>query len=220
MGRIVVRDYPHHVTQRGNYKNIVFTNKSDYERYLAWLNIYSQKYGLLFLTYSLMPNHVHFIAIPTKDNSMAKTFNTCHMIYSQYFNKKKNACGHLWQGRFYSNALDENHLYAAVRYIENNPVRAGLVAAPEDWEWSSARHHLTGNNPGLNLLDFSKYMEIDNWRDYLAEPDDADVIKNFKANTLTGRPLGSDTFVDKIETMFDRTLKSARRGRPKKVTEK
>src|SRR3989338_6270468 len=107
-----------------------------------------------------MPNHVHYIAIPQKDDSLAKTFNTCRMRYSQYFNKKKRSFGHLWQGRFYSCVLDEPHLYAAIRYIENNPVRARLAKRAEDWDWSSARYHITGEKSILTITDIDKYLDI------------------------------------------------------------
>lgn len=125
IGRVVVKDYPHHVTQRGNYRHTVFIEKSDYQQYLGWLDMYAKNNGLSFLVYCLMPNHVHYIAIPQNDDSLAKTFNITHMRYSQYFNRKKRAFGHLWQGRFYSCVLDDYHLYAAIRYIETTLLGQG-----------------------------------------------------------------------------------------------
>lgn len=216
IGRIVVKDYPHHITQRGNYRHAIFIDPLDYERYLVWLDMYAKKNGLLFLAYCLMPNHVHFIAIPEKDDSLARTFNTCHMRYSQYFNRKKHAFGHLWQGRFYSCVLDEYHLYAVIRYIENNPVRARLAAKAEGWDWSSARYHVTGERSILTLTDIDKYLNIDNWTGYLAQADDLSVIKNIKANILTGRPLGNESFITRIEKTFHMRLKPLARGRPRK----
>ncbi len=216
IGRIVVKDYPHHITQRGNYRHTVFIEKSDYQKYLEWLEMYAKKNSLLFLAYCLMPNHVHYIAIPEKDDSLAKTFNTCHMRYSQYFNKKKRSFGHLWQGRFYSCVLDEPHLYAAIRYIENNPVRANLAKKAEDWDWSSARYHITGEKSILTLTDTGKYLDINNWKNYLMQIDDPAIIANIKANTLTGRPLGGDAFVTRIERIFNLRLRPLTRGRPRK----
>ena len=115
IARVVIKDCPHHITQRGNYKQIVFSEHNDYQKYIEWLSDYCQKHKLTILGYCLMPNHVHFIAIPHQTDSLAKTFNNCHMRYSQYYNKKNNATGHLWQGRFFSCALDEKHLYEAIR---------------------------------------------------------------------------------------------------------
>ncbi len=138
MSRVVAVGLPHHITQRGNYRQDVFLDESDRNQYLEWVRDYSIKYGLSILTYCLMRNHVHFIAIPSKEDSLAKTFNAAHMRYSQYFNKKLRQKGHIWQGRFYSCILDEAHLILAARYIERNPVRAGIVEKP--WQnWNSGK---------------------------------------------------------------------------------
>ena len=124
--RTVAVNYPHHITQRGNFRQNVFEDDIDKKNYLAWIEEYSRRYGLTLLSYCLMQNHVHFIAIPHKEDSLARTFNTAHMRYSQYYNKKINTAGHLWQGRFFSCVMDDKHLLAATRYIERNPVRAHL----------------------------------------------------------------------------------------------
>ncbi|MBN2453701.1 MAG: transposase [Candidatus Omnitrophica bacterium] len=216
IGRIVVQGYPHHITQRGNYRQTVFVEKPDYQKYLELLELYAVKNNLLLLAYCLMPNHVHYIAVPQNDNSLAKTFNACHMRYSQYFNKKKRSFGHLWQGRFYSCVLDEPHLYAAIRYIENNPVRARLTRTAENWDWSSARYHISGERSIVTLANIDKHLYISNWKDYLMQIDDPTIIGKIKANTLTGRPLGSNVFVTKIERIFNIRLTPLTRGRPRK----
>ena len=100
VARIVAPGYPHHITQRGNYAQEVFPEDSDRQQYLEWIAEYSKKHEVSLLGYCLMGNHVHFIAVPRKDDSLAKTFNAAHMRYSQYINKKRNVRGHLWQGRF------------------------------------------------------------------------------------------------------------------------
>lgn len=123
--RLVLPGYPHHVTQRGNYQQTVFKTKEDYDFYMNLLKKYANEHSLSVIAFCLMPNHVHFICIPGNEDSLADTFKITHMIYAQYLNKKNNIKGHLWQGRFFSSILDERHLYAAVRYVENNPVRAG-----------------------------------------------------------------------------------------------
>ena len=95
--------------------------------YLQLLRKYSEKYALKIGAYCLMNNHVHYVAVPMNDDSLAKTFNTLHMMYARYFNQKIGANGHLWQGRFFSCVLDEPHVYAAVRYVESNPVRVKMI---------------------------------------------------------------------------------------------
>lgn len=216
IARIVAIGYPHHITQRGNYRQTVFTNDAEYALYLKWLNEYAKKNSLAILAYCLMPNHVHFVAIPQKEYSLARTFNACHMRYSQYFNKKKKLTGHLWQGRFFSCILDENYLYAAVRYIENNPVRAKLVKQPEDWKWSSARPHISEATSILALDDAKKYLDIEDWQEYLSQREDASAITKIRGNTLSGKPLGSKNFITKLEKFFGKRITPLPRGRPKK----
>jgi len=216
IARIVASGHPHHITQRGNYKQTIFTSDDDYKTYLKHLREYIGKYGLSILAYCLMPNHVHFVAIPDNANSLSKTFNASHMRYAHYFNKKSNITGHLWQGRFYSCILDEKHLYAAIQYIENNPVRAKLVKKAWDWEWSSARKHVfKERNDILPLTDVSEFLEIHDWKDYLCETEGQVTMENIRKNTLTGRPLGSDAFITKLEKLFGQRLKALARGRPK-----
>lgn len=215
IARIVAEDYPHHITQRGNYSQKTFSNKEDYIAYLNWIKEYSRKFSLDIFAYCLMPNHVHFIATPRNQNSLAKTFNSSHMRYSQYYNRKNNTTGHLWQGRFYSCVLDEKHLLSAVRYIENNPVRAGLTQKAESWPWSSAEYHITNKGGILSLKNIRDLFKIDNWQNYLAQKEEDVLIQKIRLNTLTGRPLGSELFVSKLENLFGKRLHALPRGRPK-----
>jgi putative transposase len=144
IARAVAVGHPHHITQRGNYRQVVFEEDADYNLYLDWLQMYSKKYSLKIWAYCLMSNHVHFVAVPQEPESMARAFNTLHMRYAQHFNERQGGKGHLWQGRFFSCALDEKHLYAAVRYVENNPVSAGIVRKAANYTWSSAAGHVKG----------------------------------------------------------------------------
>jgi len=118
--RIAALDYPCHITQRGNYRQIIFENIDDRKRYFLWIDEYSQKHSLSVLAYCLLDNHVHYIATPRHENSLSKVFSTVHMRYSQYFNNKRKASGHLWQGRFCSCVLDKTHFMAAIRYGKRN----------------------------------------------------------------------------------------------------
>lgn len=213
--RIVAVGYPHHITQRGNRNQNVFNKDLDYRRYLKWLERYRNEYGLSILAYCLMPNHVHFAAVPRKEVSLAKTFSVCHTLYSQYFNKKSNASGHLWQGRFYSCILDEKHLYAAIRYIENNPVRAKLVKSAEEWKWSSAKYHLNKEMGILSLDEPGDFITIYDWKAYLQNEDDK-IIQKIRVNTSTGKPLGDNFFISKLERLLGKRIKPLQRGRPKK----
>jgi len=130
IARAVAVGLPHHVTQRGNYGQDVFLCDADREAYLAWLADYAGRFGVKILAWCLMTNHVHFVAVPRREDSLARTFNATHMRHAHRMNRKSGLTGHLWQGRFFSCALGGRHLMTCARYIEQNPVRAGLAAEP------------------------------------------------------------------------------------------
>jgi len=216
ISRAVAVGHPHHITQRGNYRQSVFETDDDRTLYLDWLQTYSMKYDLKIWAYCLMGNHVHFIAVPIKPDSMAKTFNTLHMRYSQHINSKHKTAGHLWQGRFYSCVLDERHLYAGMRYVENNPVRAGLVKSPEEYRWSSASSHIRQTANCILADDCPMTEAIKDWAAYLLDKEDDAVITAIRQHTKTGRPCGDEVFRAKIEETLGRRLESMGRGRPRK----
>ncbi|MFA5356791.1 MAG: transposase [Candidatus Omnitrophota bacterium] len=205
IARVVAVGLPHHITQRGNYKQKVFFSADNRKRYLAWLKEYSAKYGLSILAYCLMPNHVHFVAVPDKKDSLARTFNVAHMCYAQYLNKQLNQRGHLWQGRFYSCVLNQAHLTLAARYIERNPVRAGIVGKPWDWKWSSAAGHTNRKIDWLlGSCDLLKLVDIPSaaWEKYIDIAEDETFLQNIRKSTLTGLPFGA--------------VKVVSRGRPRR----
>jgi len=220
IARVIYRKYPHHVTLRGNYRQDVFRDDADKEKYAEYLNEYATKYKLPIISYCLMSNHIHFIVVPMRDDSLAKTFNMMHMRYSQYFNKEYGLCsGHLWQGRFYSCVLDEPHLLAAVRYAERNPVRAGLVEKPWLWEWSSCTSHVGENNDVyIDCQDVAKYIDLSakEWKNYVDDQDNEFFMNDLKRYTAAGYPYGSPTFIGKVEKVFGKKLTLLSRGRPKK----
>lgn len=217
ISRPVAIGYPHHITQRGNYRQRVFESDADYLQYLQWLQQYSRKYLLKIWAYCLMSNHVHFIAVPMENTSLAKTFHTLHMRYSQYFNQNRGTSGHLWQGRFYSCAIDEPHLYAAVRYVENNPVRAGIVEKPHDYKWSSARSRISRKTDLVLSGDCYLTEQIQDWLGYLKEREDDAMVDTIRSNSRTGRPCGDEGFVQTIEGIVGRRLKAMPKGRPKRA---
>ena len=218
IARIVAVGLPHHITQRGNYRQDIFIDDNDRNKYLSWIKEYSQKYGLSVLAYCFMRNHVHFIVIPRKEDSLARTFNTAHMRYSQYFNKKIRASGHLWQERFYSCILDEPHLLMAAKYIERNPVRTKLVKKPWEWKWSSALTHIGKESPLVKAEDLFEIitMSYDSWKAYIDSKEEEISIDTIRRHTFTGRPLGAIEFIKDLEKKFNRRLHALSRGRPKK----
>ena len=195
---------------------MVFQEDGDYSRYLEWLKYYSDKYSLKIWAYCLMNNHVHFIAVPLEGDSMARAFNTLHMRYAQYVNIKQSASGHLWQGRYYSCVLDERHLYAAMRYVENNPVRAQVVKKAQSYKWSSANSHVKKINDPVLSKGCHIVNNIKDWGAYLEERDEDLLTQAIKENTRTGRPCGDERFIRKIELTVGRRLVALPRGRPRK----
>jgi len=229
--RIVLVGIAHHVTQRGNYRQNVFEDPEDRIKYLELIKEYSTKHGLKIYAYCLMTNHVHFIAVPERKDSLALAFKYAHMRYSQYFNRKHQRTGHLWQGRFYSCPLDQEHAILALKYVERNPVRAKMVEFPWDYEWSSAKTHVKENGdrpirkvnedsprflPLCDLSDLGFNWNPEGWREYLGYPDSNDFLSNMRRNTSTGKPFFSDEKIAEFENVLGVSLKRRPRGRPKK----
>ena len=173
--RVVCANYPYHVTQRGNYRQNVFEDDEDRGVYMRYFMEYKKKFGVQLFAYCLMDNHVHFVVEPSTENGLARLFSMTHMRYSHYFNKKKGARGHLWQGRFFSCPLDVEHLYEAIRYVELNPVRAGIVSRIDSFDWSSLKFHMKGK--GLYPVDsVNEYLQIEDWKSYLKEKVDEEKV--------------------------------------------
>ena len=216
LARSTVIGYPHQVTQRGNYEQIVFEEETDYQRYLLWVRECSTRYSMEIWAYCLMPNHVHFVCVPKADGGLAHTFNTLHMRYAQYFHGKKGLTGHLWKGRFLSCMLDDRSVFEEVRFIENDPVRAGLVNRAEDYPWSSARHHLLGVTDIVIKDGCFLKGSIQDWRAYLEGKGDLPVLSRIWQSLKTGRPAGDESFVKGLEEILGRRLIALPRGRPRK----
>jgi putative transposase len=149
IARFAVAGLPHHVTQRGNRREPVFFGEEDYELYRDLLAGQCRRQGVACWAYCLLPNHVHLILVPDREEALGRALGETHRRYSSVVNARLRVTGHLFQSRFGSVVMDEDHLMAAARYVALNPVRAGLAARAEDWRWSSARAHLEGRDDGL-----------------------------------------------------------------------
>lgn len=217
IARVCAAGYPHHITQRGNNKDEAFFDDEDRRFYLDALKRYRDRNKMKILAYCLMGNHVHVLAVPEKETSLARGMGGTNLLYTQYINRKYSRSGRLWQNRFFSTVVEEEpYLWAAMRYIERNPVRAGLVRRAEDYEWSSARAHVTGIKDDV-LSDDSRFNEeeIKTYRDFIRE-DDRETDTAIRRATATGRPLGREGFIKKLERKLKRDLLPKKGGRPKK----
>jgi putative transposase len=213
IARAVVVNFPHHITQRGNFKQKIVECVEDFLYYLDLLKSRSEIYGMKIWAYCIMENHVHFVAVPMEKDSFARTLHSVQRKYAMYFNAKKNRKGHLWEERFFSCALSDEHLYSAIRYVENNPVRAGLVKEPHHYRWSSAMAHIYKIHEPILSTNCPVLTRIDDWAQYLSQKDDEKTLL-IRKSTLTGRPLGDESFVKSVEKLLGRQLRVLPRGRP------
>jgi len=219
LARTVATGFAHHITQRGNNRQAIFFVDDDWQIYLDYLKQNSDKYGLEVFGYCLMTNHVHIIAIPHQADSLAKAIGRTHFRYTQYINRFHKRSGHLWQSRFYSCALDEKHFFVAMKYIEHNPVRAKLCRMPWRYDQSSASVHIDEKSKSelLNLFRWYEMISAKQWKNVLLDGIDDSQVVNLRHNTHTGRPLGSDGFVSKLEKLLGRRVRPLPVGRPRKM---
>jgi len=210
--RIVIPGLAHHVTQRGNNQQIIFKKSADYFEYSRLVVKYSALNELEILAFCLMPNHVHFIVIPKNSEDLSITFQLVNMQYARYVHQKKGTSGHLWQGRFYSCAMDDSHLYRALRYVERNPVRGQLVKFAWDYPWSSARWHLGLSKKSRIYLKGTTIVNQNEWEEYLTEGDQ-EFEKNLRAKTRKGLAVGNPKFITEMEGRTGRILHSLKAGR-------
>lgn len=193
--RIIVPDIPHHITQRGNYRQKTFLSDHDYQFYLDLLFEFAPLNGVSLLAYCLMPNHVHLIAVPGREDSFSRWLQRVHADYARTVHLRLRRVRHLWQARYHSVALDDRHLRAATEYVHQNPVRARLVRDAFNWPWSSARR--VGTDIGFRV-----------------EPA---MLKRIREGTVSGRPLGSAEFLDSIRAFLPPDKVPKKRGRPIKA---
>ncbi len=215
--RLVIPGYPHHVTQRGNRRAQTFFEDDDYSLYESLLHEAAQKAEAEIWCYCLMPNHVHIIIVPSDADGLRRTFADAHRRYTGYINARMRVTGHLWQGRFGSVVMDEEHLAHAVRYVSLNPVRAGLVKRAEEWPWSSAASHLSGRDN--ELVHVAPVLErYGDFASFLDQGDnDSGAFRVLRQSETTGRPLGSAKWVERLEALSGRELKPRRRGPKRKI---
>jgi putative transposase len=219
IARVVVPGIPHHITQRGNSRQDVFHCDEDRRLYLKLYTEYAKRFSLATWGWCLMDNHVHLVGVPERQESLARTLGRAHADYSRYYNLRYGKSGHRWEARFFSCPLEGQHSWAALRYVERNPVEAGMVRDAADWRWSSARAHATGQDPDgfLTMASWSSEFGCNQWRWELGMAPEDDVwARQFREATSRGRPLGSTEFVERLEQESGRMLRPQKVGRPPK----
>lgn len=212
--RIIVPDYPHHVTQRGNRRQQIFLIEDDYAVYRDLLAEHCRAAGVAVWSYCLMPNHVHLILTPSSSEGLSRAVGETHRRYSAFINARLRVTGHLFQGRFGSVAMDECHLMAAFRYIAMNPVKAKLVKQPQDWAWASTQAHLARQDDALVCVN-PLLERVGDVRAFFSTEGDSSLEQQLMTGQSIGRPLVDDETLTTLEHQLGRPLKPGKRGRPK-----
>jgi putative transposase len=216
IGRAVAAGFPHHVIQRGNNREDIFFEKDDRKQYLFLLKKYAAKWNSPVMAYCLMTNHVHLLTKPGSEESLFKMMQGLTLCYTQYMNRIYGRTGRLWESRYYSCIVDhEMYLWAVARYIEQNPVRSGLVEKAEDYAYSGALAHIKGSKDTVLGEDL---FTNESRRDYgllLRSNVPVKEIERLRYATRTGRPFGAEGFVIQMENMLERKLLQRPKGRPR-----
>jgi putative transposase len=219
LARVIVPGLPHHITQRGNRRQPTFFCDEDYQCYLELMGQSCSAHQVEIWAYCLMPNHVHLIAVPQSADGLRRAIGEAHRRYTRMVNFRERWRGHLWQGRFASFVLDEPYLLTAVRYVELNPVRAGLLSAPSRYRWSSAAAHVRRQDDALVRV--APLLKLaPRWRGFLARVIREEDIKLLRAHARTGRPLGDEKFLATLEQNRGRILRRQKPGpkpRPRRI---
>jgi putative transposase len=219
VSRVVIPGVAHHVTLRGNRRMQTFFSDADYAAYRGLVADGCRAAGVEVLAYCLMPNHVHLVVIPGTPDGLRGALAGAHRRYTSAINRRQGWTGHLWQARFHSFPMDEAHVLAAVRYVELNPVRARLVDRPEDWPWSSAAAHSAGTGDALIGAHRPPPLDlVGSWAEFLAADPPDDFGSLVERHTVSGRPLGTKTFIARMERQTGLTLRPGPRRRPKKTS--
>jgi putative transposase len=216
IARVVAEGLPHHITQRGNGRQVVFDDAKDRRVYLKLLQGYAEEYRLRIWAWCLMSNHVHLLAVPETSESLKRSLGQTHADYARYRNAQLATCGHLWQCRYYSCPVDEAGVWRVMSYIERNPVRAGLVELAEDYAWSSARAHVAGHDRE-GIVDMGPWRtsyDTERWRDTLRLGVEEEALRErLRQATMTGRPFGSNQFAEQLERTTNRRLRPRRKNK-------
>lgn len=222
--RLVVPNQPHHIIQSGIDRQPIFRDADDHVAFLRWLRDAARQFKVAVHAYVLMPNHLHLLASPADATGLARMMQWVGRHYVPYFNAKYRRTGTLWQGRYRATVLDaEHYLMACSRYIESNPVRAGLATTPADYPWSSFAHH-AGSKPDPLITDHAVYWALGNtpfareaaYQQLMAQPPGADEVELLTDAAWKGWALGSDQFKAALAKQASRRVTPAKRGRPAK----
>ncbi|MDJ0872811.1 MAG: transposase [Gammaproteobacteria bacterium] len=220
--RFYLPGLPAHVVQRGNNRQAVFFDDGDYAAYLRWLEEGAQRYGCAIHAYVLMTNHVHLLVTPETREAISRMLQYLGRHYVIYVNRAYGRSGTLWEGRHKGSVVSgDDYLLRCYRYVELNPVRAGMVSSPGQYPWSSYRANAAGTTDPL-LTPHERYLALGRsderrrsaYRDLCRHRLDEEQVRDIRAAWQTGTPLGNDRFRSQLERTLKQKVGQARRGRP------
>ncbi len=220
--RITPVGIPVHIIQRGNNRQTCFVSDEDHVAYAGWLIDYSKKYKVDIHAWVMMTNHVHLLCTPRQEGGISQMMQSLGRRYVQYFNFEYRRSGTLWEGRFKSCLVQaERYLLEVYRYIELNPVHAGMVKDPAEYRWSSYQVNALGKVSGL-CTPHQEYLSLGsdassrqkNYRELFKHHVDGELLEEIRENTFKGMAIGNDRFKEELEALTGRRLKPKKRGRP------
>lgn len=223
--RLTVPGYPHHIIQRGNNRQAIFAAGDDYREVLALLEAHSRQFGVAIHAYVLMSNHFHLLATPETAEAIPQMMQAIGRRYVRFFNRRQGRTGTLWEGRYKSTLIQaERYLMACMVYIDLNPVRAGLVAEPADYPWSSHAHY-AGLRPDKLVTPHPMYWDLGN-TPFAREAAYAEMVRSgisteqqraLTDSALRGWALGEADYVAELQKRTERRVAKTQAGRPRMV---
>lgn len=213
--RIVLANNFHHIYQRADNGAPLFFEKEDYSTYLNIIQEQANNYGLKIYSYCLLPTQIHLLLKPQEKENLARGIGETNRQYTRYINEKYKSEGNLFQNRFFSYTVDEQHALRAARFIEILPLTARITDKAQNFLWSSARYRIKLMKHDF-LQDFQNFHMAQNWEDYLSRPIEVSEMETIQRHLQTGRPRGSNMFLDNIEQEIGRTVRPKKRGRKPK----
>ncbi|MFK7865400.1 MAG: transposase [Pseudohongiellaceae bacterium] len=221
--RMYLPGYPYHIVQRGNNRELCFFEEENYAEYLNLLIDVLPRYGNALHAYCLMSNHVHLLITPSAADGISSLMRVVASRYATYMNNRYSRSGTLWEGRHKASAVDsEVYLLKCYRYIELNPVAAGMVKRPEEYCWSSYGVNAWGDsNPAITPhpcyeeLAAGQAERLKAYRELFAESLSETDLNDFRRAAHYSMPIGSSRFVAQLEEKLGRAIGQAQPGRPR-----
>lgn len=212
--RLIIPNIFHHAIQRGNNRQTVFQEKEDRFFYLKWARELAVQFRTPIFGYCLMTNHNHLLILPSSEEGMINFMKLLAQRYTQYYNRKYQRSGKLWENRYKIHPFDPEVYYIVLRYIEMNPVRAGMVRDGTHYPWSSASYHLFGKKDETIMADYHPNFKC-NYREFFYEQERKEDLEAIQNAAQQGKAWGETTFLEDLTSKLGKVVVPRKKGRPK-----